>query len=82
MDSSTHRFSDLFAQLGLPTDNAGIEAFLRDHTPLAPDIELPNAPFWSTAQAAFLREEWREDADWAELVDQLNLALRAPVTSP
>ena len=82
MDSSTHRFSDLFAQLGLPTDNAGIEAFLSDHTPLAPDIELPNAPFWSTAQAAFLREEWREDADWAELVDQLNLALRAPVTSP
>ncbi len=81
MDSTTHRFSDLFAQLGLPTDDAGIEAFLREHAPLAPDIELPNAPFWSTAQAAFLREEWREDADWAELVDQLNLALRAPVTS-
>ena len=82
MDSSTHRFTDLFAQLGLPTDNAGIEDFLRQYSPLAPDIELPNAPFWSTAQAAFLREEWREDADWAELVDQLNLALRAPVTSP
>ncbi len=81
MDSTTHRFSELFAQLGLPTDNAGIEDFLRQHAPLAGDIALPNAPFWSPAQAAFLREEWREDADWAELVDQLNLALRAPVAT-
>ncbi len=79
MDSTTHRFSELFAQLGLPTDDAGIEAFLRQHSPLAADIELPNAPFWSAGQAAFLREEWREDADWAQLVEQLNLALRAPV---
>ena len=81
MDSTNHRFSDLFAQMGLPTDNAGIEAFLREHSPLAPDIELANAPFWTTAQAAFLREEWRDDADWAQLVDQLSLALRAPITS-
>ena len=79
MDCSIHRFSELFAQLGLPTDDAGIENFLREHSPLAPDIELPNAPFWTSAQAAFLREEWRGDADWAELVDQLSLALRAPV---
>ena len=28
-------------------------------------------------QAQFLREEIREDADWAEVVDQLDLALRA-----
>lgn len=78
MDSSNHRFSELFAQLGLPTDDAGIEAFLREHSPLAEDITLSNAPFWSPAQAAFLREEWRDDADWAPVVDQLNLALRAP----
>lgn len=79
MDSTNHRFSDLFAQLGLPTGNASIEEFLHAHSPLAPDVELANAPFWSAAQAAFLREEWREDADWAQLVDQLSLALRAPV---
>ncbi len=79
MDSTTHRFSELFAQLGLPTDDAGIKEFLRQHSPLAADIELPDAPFWSEGQAAFLREEWREDADWAQLVEQLNLALRAPV---
>lgn len=79
MDSNTHRFSEMFAQMGLPTDNAGIEDFLRRHSPLPDDITLPNAPFWTPSQAAFLREEWQEDADWAELVDQLNLALRAPV---
>lgn len=78
MDSSNHRFSELFAQLGLPTDDAGIEAFLREHSPLADDISLANAAFWTPSQAAFLREEWREDADWAPVVDQLNLALRAP----
>lgn len=78
MDSSSHRFSELFAQLGLPTDNAGIAAFLRAHSPLADGIALANAPFWTPSQAAFLREEWREDADWAPVVDQLNLALRAP----
>ena len=81
MDSTTHYFSELFAQLGLPNDDASIKAFLRQHSPLAADIELPNAPFWTPGQAAFLREEWREDADWAQLVDQLNLALRAPVES-
>ena len=79
MDSTNHRFSDLFAQLGLPTGNASIEAFLHKHSPLAADVELANAPFWSASQAAFLREEWRDDADWAQLVDQLSLALRAPV---
>jgi hypothetical protein len=30
------------------------------------------------AQAAFLREALLQDADWAELADQLSNALRAP----
>ena len=78
MDKTFHRFSELFAQLGLPNSNFEIEAFLRQHSPLAGDIALADAVFWTPAQAAFLREEWREDADWAEVVDQLNVALRAP----
>lgn len=76
MDKSNHLFSDLFAQLGLPADEPAIRQFLVTHTPLAADIDLPDAPFWTESQAAFLREEILEDADWAELVDQLNLALR------
>jgi len=78
MEKSAHRFGDLFAQLGLPCDDRGISKFLCTHTPLAGDIKLPDAPFWSPAQAAFLREALLQDSDWAELVDQLSEALRGP----
>jgi len=80
MEKSHHRFSELFAQLGLPSDPAGIGGFLAAHAPLAADIALADAPFWTAAQAAMLREELLGDADWAELVDQLSNALRAPST--
>ncbi|THF62551.1 DUF2789 domain-containing protein [Pseudothauera rhizosphaerae] len=76
METSNHAFSDLFAQLGLPGDAAAITRFITTHRPLPEDVELADAPFWTPAQAAFLREELGEDADWAELVDQLNAALR------
>ena len=76
MEKPIHVFSDLFAQLGLPNDAASIEAFIRTHSPLAEAVKLCDAPFWTTAQAAFLREQLANDADWAELVDQLNVALR------
>jgi len=39
-------------------------------------VKIADAPFWTPAQAAFLREKLNEDADWAELVDQLSAALR------
>lgn len=78
MNQAIHRFSELFAQLGLPADAKAIAQFIAAHAPLAEDIDLPDAPFWTPAQSAFLREEKLEDADWAELVDQLSLALRQP----
>ena len=77
MDQPIHRFSELFAQLGLASDEQAIGQFLAAHRPLADQIALADAPFWTAAQAAFLREELLEDADWAEMVDQLNVALRA-----
>ena len=76
MDQSIHRFSELFAQLGLPADKQAIAQFIATHSPLRPDIDLADAPFWTPAQATFLKEEKLEDADWAELIDQLNVALR------
>lgn len=78
MNAPDHSFSELFAQLGLPADNAQIRQFLQSHTPLAADITLPAAPFWTAAQAAFLREEILKDADWAVVIDHLNTSLRAP----
>jgi hypothetical protein len=79
MQDAHHQFSDLFAQLGLPNDDKGIAQFLAAHRPLAGDVRLPDAPFWSPAQAAFLREALMQDSDWAELADQLSEALRGPV---
>ena len=78
MQDAHHHFSDLFAQLGLPNDARGIAQFLSQHRPLSGEIRLPDAPFWSPAQAAFLKEALVQDSDWAELADQLSEALRAP----
>lgn len=76
MDDPHHRFSELFQQLGLPADPQSIREFLTTHSPLNAATPLENAPFWTPAQAALLREELQRDADWAETIDQLNLALR------
>ena len=76
MDMSLHRFTELFAQLGLASDEASIRGFIATHAPLAPGLALAEAPFWSASQAAFLREEIGRDAEWAEVIDRLSLALR------
>ena len=76
MEKPVHVLKELFAQLGLPDSTAEIEAFIAAHAPLADEVKLPDAPFWTTGQAAFLQEQLANDADWAELVDQLNAALR------
>ena len=78
MDAPFHQFSELFAQLGLPSDESDIRPFIAKHSPLPQNVELWDASFWTPAQASLLRDEIAEDADWAEAVDQLNLALRAP----
>lgn len=75
MDATFHRFSELFAQLGLPTTPADMAQFVQQHR-LPPGVALADAPFWQPAQAALLREEWLRDGDWAEVIDQLNAALR------
>ena len=76
MNKPMHHFSDLFAQLGLPNDELGIKHFIASHFPLSPDFRLPDAPFWSPTQAAFLREAILQDSDWVVMVDQLSAALR------
>lgn len=82
MDMSIHLFSDMFAQLGLANDDQSIADFLIEYSPIPDDIRLADASFWSPAQAIFLREAILHDADWAEVVDQLNSALRAPKNPP
>ncbi|MEO7345023.1 MAG: DUF2789 domain-containing protein [Methylotenera sp.] len=77
MEASIHTISNLFAQLGLPTDQLAIDNFIRTHSHLATDVLLSEALFWTAAQASFLREEILKDADWAEVIDQLNASLHA-----
>ena len=74
MDTQTHNLSTLFAKLGLPEDPAGIDSFIREH-PLPPDMLVADAPFWNQTQAKFLHDALREDSDWAEMVDELNVRL-------
>lgn len=76
MDTKLHTMSDLFAQLGLPSDDsAAIDEFIEAHRPLPNDIALYRAPFWTAAQRAFLKEEIIDDANWAVVIDELNVRL-------
>ena len=72
----THTFTDLFKQLGLPSDTMSIDAFLKLRRPLASATRVEDAPFWSLSQRHFLKEQLASDADWAEQIDRLSLALR------
>ncbi|MCZ6471549.1 MAG: DUF2789 domain-containing protein [Gammaproteobacteria bacterium] len=78
MESPIHSLTSLFDQLGLDSTDQAIETFIDDHRPLAGNIELHQADFWNVSQASFLKEEIDEDADWAEIVDQLDALLRYP----
>lgn len=76
MEMFHHRFSELFNQLGLPNDTESIRKFIQHHSPLNSAIKLEDAKCWTPGQASLLKEALQQDADWAEVVDQLNIALR------
>lgn len=75
MDTSFHNMNSLFSQLGLPEDDNAIEAFVREHH-LESSVRIDQASFWSAMQSAFLKEAIQQDADWTEIVDQLDARLR------
>jgi hypothetical protein len=76
MGKFTHSFTDLFKQLGLPNNHDAIESFLKTHRPLNAATRLEDASFWSPSQRHFLNEQLTIDTDWAEVIDQLSVALR------
>ncbi|MBV2128233.1 DUF2789 domain-containing protein [Arsukibacterium indicum] len=75
MDTSNHNMANLFMQLGLDNKPDAIKSFISRHK-LPGHVALADAPFWSAAQASFIRESLKEDADWAEIIDELNTQLR------
>ena len=76
MEPPFHSLDSLFDQLGQGSTDAAIKDFINSNKPLSDNIELHNADFWNSSQASFLKQVKDEDADWAEIVDQLNAMLR------
>lgn len=77
MEKHAHSMSNLFAQLGQPSDKLAIEQFIAANRPLAGAIRLHEATFWSASQSEFLRQAIGDDADWAEVAEALNSQLHA-----
>lgn len=75
MDMTTHDIPTLFAQLGLDNSPSAIKAFIASHK-IPADLSLAQASFWTDAQASFLAENLKQDADLSEVIDQLNVMLR------
>ncbi|OYW92089.1 MAG: hypothetical protein B7Z23_06935 [Pseudomonadales bacterium 32-61-5] len=70
----------LFEQLGLPADPASIDEFIASHRPLPNHMKVSEAPFWSEAQGSFLKEQLLDDAEWAPVVDELNVRLHEEIS--
>lgn len=77
MDPLAHDLPALFAQLGMDNDELSLYRFVHDHQ-LDNETLLPEASFWSSAQANFLRDALWHDSEWCEAIDQLDLMLRQP----
>ncbi|MBK5530218.1 DUF2789 domain-containing protein [Pseudomonas sp. TH06] len=69
-----YNLKTLFDQLGLPSEGTAIDDFIQTHQ-LDANTKLIDAEFWSPQQAGFLKDQLREDADWALVVDELNVRL-------
>ncbi|MCK4743847.1 MAG: DUF2789 domain-containing protein [Sulfuriflexus sp.] len=76
MEQPIHNLVSLFKQLGLDNTNETIEDFINRNRPVPSNLLLHEAEFWNASQASFLKEALEEDADWAEIVDELNVLLR------
>ncbi len=72
--------TDLFDQLGLPSDESSIQTFITSHIGACSDGKLVQMPIWSDSQRIFLKESVAQDADWAIPVDALSVALSHPVS--
>lgn len=70
----TYNINDLFAQLGLDSSDEAIDQFIENNK-LAKDEELIKSNIWNEKQRMFLQEEWKKDAVWVEIIDELNVRM-------
>lgn len=64
----------LFEQLGLASEEAEIDQFVKTHQ-ISADTNIVDASFWNEGQKQFLRQKLLADDHWAIIVDELNLKL-------
>ncbi len=76
MESPSHSIKSLFEQLGLDSSEQAIDKFINHNRPLAQTVALHDAVFWTASQSRCLQQMKDEDADWAAIVDQLDVMLR------
>ncbi|MEX1668300.1 DUF2789 family protein [Zhongshania guokunii] len=76
MEVEAHSLASLFKQLGLDNTEQAIQDFIKINAPLSSGVELHKAHFWSASQSSLLQQSKDDDADWAEIVDQLDAMLR------
>lgn len=74
MTNSDKTINTLFEQLGLDGSDEAIDQFVLENQ-LSQDVKLVEAPFWNDNQRKFLKEEYRADAGWIEIIDDLNVRL-------
>lgn len=74
LNGEADSINTLFAQLGLDSDDASIQQFIEKNQ-LPQSVKLVDAPFWTDNQRKFLQEEYRADAGWIEVIDDLNVRL-------
>lgn len=69
-----YNMNELFAQLGLENSDEAIDSFIEKNK-LAKDEALIESDIWTEKQRMFLQEEWKKDAVWVEVIDELNVRL-------
>jgi Protein of unknown function (DUF2789) len=70
--------TDLFDQLGLPSDEASIQLFLSQHDGVCRECGLVQAPIWNESQRLFLQEAVAQDSEWSMMAEALMAALSRP----
>lgn len=76
MEAPIHFMGSLFNQLGLDGSDEAINDFIDNNAPIPKNIKLHEADFWTESQSLCLEKMINEDADWAEIADQLSVLLR------
>ena len=69
-----YNMNELFAQLGLDSSDEAIDKFVTENQ-LSSEEKLVDADVWTDSQRMFLQEEWKKDAAWVEVIDDLNVRM-------